>query len=423
MLAADIGARRRLRRNSRRLQAANALKATISLVAEPTEGLRLPERQGDMPPRIAEYLATHEFDGPCVVVDTDVVENNYIAMSRALPVGRIFYAVKANPAPAVIERLASLGACFDAASPSEIDLCLSYGVSPDRISYGNTIKKQRDIRYAYSLGIRMFAFDSDAELEKLAESAPGSMVYCRVLMECEGAEWPLSRKFGCEPEMALRLLVKADEIGLDPCGVSFHVGSQQTDLNQWDIALSRISGLFADARRLGVNLRIVNLGGGMPARYRSDVRPLEDYAAAIMDAMISQFGPALPEMIFEPGRSIVGDAGVIQAEVVLISRKSDDDDTRWVYLDIGKFSGLAETMDECIEYRLVTPHDGSDTGPVKLAGPTCDSADILYEKKAYHLPLDLKIGDKIHILSTGAYTTTYSSVNFNGFAPLQSVCI
>jgi ornithine decarboxylase len=423
MFATDAGARSRLRRNPRRFQPDNTLKATISLVAEPTEGLRLPERQGDMPPRIAEYLATHEFDGPCVVVDTDVVEHNYNTMSRALPVGRIFYAIKANPADAVIERLASLGACFDAASPAEIDLCLRFGVSPDRISYGNTIKKQRDIQYAYARGVRMFAFDSDAELEKLAESAPGSMVYCRVLMECEGAEWPLSRKFGCEPEMALRLLVKANEIGLDPCGVSFHVGSQQTDLSQWDIALSRISGLFENARRRGINLRMVNLGGGMPARYRSDVSSLEDYADAIMGAMMRHFGPALPEMVFEPGRSIVGDAGVIQAEIVLISRKSDDDDTRWVYLDIGKFSGLAETMDESIKYRFVTPHDGGVTGPVKLAGPTCDSADILYEKTAYELPLDLRIGDKVQILSTGAYTTTYSSVNFNGFAPLESICI
>ncbi|MDA0238574.1 MAG: type III PLP-dependent enzyme [Proteobacteria bacterium] len=376
-----------------------------------------------MPPRIAEYLATHDFDSACVVIDTDVVEHNYNTMSRALPVGQIFYAVKANPADAVIERLASLGACFDAASPNEIDLCLRYGVSPARISYGNTIKKQRDIQYAYGQGVRMFAFDSDAELEKLAESAPGAMVYCRLLMECEGAEWPLSRKFGCDPEMALRLLDKARTLGLDPHGVSFHVGSQQTDLNQWDFALSRVARLFEDAGRRGINLRMVNLGGGMPARYTSDVRPLEDYADAIMSAMVHHFGPALPEMNFEPGRSIVGDAGVIQAEVVLISRKSDDDDTRWVYLDIGKFSGLAETMDESIKYRFVTPHDDGVTGPVILAGPTCDSMDILYEKAPYELPLDLKIGDKIQILSTGAYTTTYSAVGFNGFAPLQSVCI
>lgn len=423
MLVTNTGAAALERNDSLIFEPNAVVEAAISLVSDMTEGLRLPERQGDMPLRIADYLAAFEIDDPLLVIDTDVVASNYMAMSRSLPVGRIFYAVKANPEHAVIAKLAALGSCFDTASRNEIDLCLAHAVTPDRISYGNTIKKQRDIEYAYARGVGLFAFDSDAELEKLAESAPGAMVYCRVLMECEGAEWPLSRKFGCEPEMALRLLVRAKELGLDPYGVSFHVGSQQTDLSQWDVALSRVAELFEDAEDLVVTLRMVNLGGGMPARYRSDVRPMEEYAGAIVNAISTNFKHGFPELIFEPGRSVVGDAGVIQAEVVLISRKSDNDEKRWVYLDIGKFSGLAETMDESIKYRFVTPHDGGKTGPVILAGPTCDSADILYEKVAYELPLDLKIGDKVQILSTGAYTTTYSAVAFNGFEPLQTVCI
>lgn len=125
----------------------------------------------------------------------------------------------------------------------------------------------------------------------------------------------------------------------------------------------------------------------------------------------------------EPGRSLVADAGVIQTEVVLISQKSYSDDKRWVFLDIGKFGGLAETMDECIKYRIRTPRDGSEVGSIILAGPTCDSADILYEKANYELPLNLKVGDKIEILSTGAYTTTYAAVGFNGFPPLKAYYI
>jgi ornithine decarboxylase len=142
-----------------------------------------------------------------------------------------------------------------------------------------------------------------------------------------------------------------------------------------------------------------------------------------MTAITRHFGNDLPEIIVEPGRSVVGDAGVLQSEVVLISQKSEDDPKRWVYLDVGKFNGLAETMDESIKYRIETPADGGATGPTVLAGPTCDSADILYEKAEYQLPLDLKVGDKVEILSTGAYTSTYASVGFNGFAPLKTYCI
>ena len=122
---------------------------------------------------------------------------------------------------------------------------------------------------------------------------------------------------------------------------------------------------------------------------------------------------------------VSGDAGVLDAEVVLISKKSYDasDDARWVYLDIGKFGGLAETMDESIRYAIRTPHDGADMTPCVLAGPTCDSADVLYEKQPYPLPVSLEIGDRVLIEGTGAYTSTYASVAFNGFAPLKSYVI
>jgi len=223
--------------------------------------------------------------------------------------------------------------------------------------------------------------------------------------------------------MARDLLARARELGLDPYGVSFHVGSQQTDLRQWDIAVGKAAALFRELEQDGIELRMVNLGGGFPARYRSDVPAVERYADAVMTAMTSHFGNALPAMIIEPGRSLVGDAGVLETEVVLISNKGYDDPTRWVYLDIGKFGGLAETMDEAIKYRIQTPHDGGDTAPVILAGPTCDSADILYEKSGYEMPVSLKVGDKVRILSTGAYTTSYSAVNFNGFAPLKAYFI
>jgi ornithine decarboxylase len=372
--------------------------------------------------KIARFLAQQQPETPCLVVDLEVVAEAFDMLRHYLPLARVFYAVKANPACEIVGMLKERGSNFDVASRGEIDLCLAGGVTPEHISFGNTIKKERDIAYAYGQGVRLFAFDSAAELEKLARSAPGARVFCRILVESEGAEWPLSRKFGCAPEMAIDLLRQARDYGLDPYGVSFHVGSQQTDVEQWDSAIGRAAQMFSLLAEADINLRLVNIGGGFPAHYRGDVPGVERYAAAVMAAITRHFGNDLPEIIVEPGRSIVGDAGLIQSEVVLISQKSFDDDKRWVYLDVGKFNGLAETMDESIKYRIQAPRGGA-TGPVVLAGPTCDSADILYEKAEYRLPLDLAVGDKIEILSTGAYTSSYASVCFNGFAPIKTYCI
>lgn len=373
--------------------------------------------------RIIDFLAQNRPEGPCLVVDLDVVQRNYETFTRALPDSRIFYAVKANPAPEVLSLLADLGSNFDTASVAEIEMAMAAGATSERISFGNTIKKERDIARAFELGVRLFAVDCVEEVEKIARVAPASRVFCRILTDGEGAEWPLSRKFGCAPSMALEVLEHAHHMGLDAYGVSFHVGSQQCNLDAWDTALSEASAIFRTLADKGIVLRMVNMGGGFPTRYLRDIPKTEAYGTAIIDALHTHFGNHMPETIIEPGRGMVGDAGVIKAEVVLISRKHADDPVRWVYLDIGKFGGLAETMDEAIRYPITTIHDGGDVAPCVLAGPTCDSADVLYEKKPYDLPIALTIGDEVLIEATGAYTTTYASVAFNGFAPLASYII
>ena len=373
--------------------------------------------------RIIDFLAQNRPEGPCLVVDLDVVQRNYETFTRALPDSRIFYAVKANPAPEVLSLLADLGSNFDTASVAEIEMAMAAGATSERISFGNTIKKERDIARAFELGVRLFAVDCVEEVEKIARVAPASRVFCRILTDGEGAEWPLSRKFGCAPSMALEVLEHAHHMGLDAYGVSFHVGSQQCNLDAWDTALSEASTIFRTLADKGIVLRMVNMGGGFPTRYLRDIPKTEAYGTAIVDALHNHFGNHMPETIIEPGRGMVGDAGVIKAEVVLISRKHADDPVRWVYLDIGKFGGLAETMDEAIRYPITTIHDGGDVAPCVLAGPTCDSADVLYEKKPYDLPIALTIGDEVLIEATGAYTTTYASVAFNGFAPLASYII
>ncbi len=371
-----------------------------------------------MNPKIARFLADHQPATPCLVVDLDKLEQNYRTLSRALPLARIYYAVKANPAAPVLQRLVSLGSSFDAAGFEEIQDCLTAGAAPDAISFGNTIKKVSAIRRAHEAGISLFAFDSDEELEKLARNAPGARVYCRVRVENEGADWPLSRKFGTTIDHARALMLKAGDLGLDPYGLSFHVGSQQTRTDAYELAISKVGMLFTDLMDAGVNIRMMNLGGGFPARYREAVPEIDDFARAIMDAMTAQFGNALPEILIEPGRFIVGDAGVVNAEVVLVSRRGDDT-VRWVYLDVGRFGGLAETEGESIRYTILTPHDGGPTAPVALAGPTCDGADIMYEKTNYRLPTALTSGDQVQLLATGAYVSTYASQRFNGFTPMK----
>jgi ornithine decarboxylase len=377
-----------------------------------------------MTPKISAFLDRNRPEAPCLVVDLDVVAANYRRLRRALPAAEIYYAVKANPAKPVLQTLVGLGSSFDAASAAEIDACLAAGASAERISYGNTVKKRRDIAHAFAEGVRLYAFDSEDELTKLAAEAPGAKVYCRILTCNAGARWPLSRKFGCDLEMARDLMLRAADRGLCPHGISFHVGSQQTDPSVWEIAIGRTAMVFSSLREAGLELAMINLGGGFPARYQGDdLPPVERFADAILHAMTRHFGNHLPAMIIEPGRSIAADAGVIQSEVVLVAKKSQDSDERWVYLDIGKFGGLAETMDETIRYPIQTPHDGGRGGPVVLAGPTCDGADVLYEKHRYQLPLKLASGDRVTLTAAGAYTSVYAAQAFNGFPAMTEYYI
>jgi len=376
-----------------------------------------------MTARIREFLKQRTNDGPCLVVDLDVVRENYLNFAKVLPDTRVFYAVKANPAPEILKLLAGLGCCFDVASVSETLGVLAAGATPDRISYGNTIKKEAEIAVAFGLGVTLFAVDCEAEVEKVARAAPGSRVICRIHCDGSGAEWPLSRKFGCEPAYAADILEFAHKQGLVAHGVSFHVGSQQHNIEAWDRALASTAAVFRGCAERGIVLAMVNLGGGFPARYVRKTPKLESYGKAIFRSLRKHFGNAVPETIVEPGRGLVGNAGMIEAEVVLIAKRSPEDEVRWVYLDIGKFHGLAETIDESIRYPIRTTHDRDETAPCIIAGPTCDSVDVMYEKTPYPLPVTLAIGDKVLIEAAGAYTATYSSVGFNGYPPLRQYVI
>ncbi|MES2820722.1 MAG: type III PLP-dependent enzyme [Pseudomonadota bacterium] len=369
--------------------------------------------------RMKTFADQHET--PFVVIDTAIISKAYDDLRAGFDFAKIYYAVKANPAAEIIRLLRDKGSSFDIASIYELDRVMGEGVGPERISYGNTIKKSKDIRYFYDKGVRMFATDSEADLRNIAKAAPGSKIYVRILSEgTQTADWPLSRKFGCQTDMAMDLLILARQLGLDPYGLSFHVGSQQRDIGVWDAAIAKVKVIFERLKEEdGIVLRMINMGGGFPANYITRTNSLETYAEEIIRFLKDDFGDDLPEIILEPGRSLISNAGILVSEVVLVSRKSRTAVERWVYTDVGKFSGLIETMDEAIKFPIWTEKKG-EMEEVVIAGPTCDSADIMYENYKYGLPLNLAIGDRMYWLSTGAYTTSYSAVEFNGFPPLKA---
>lgn len=365
-----------------------------------------------------------ELETPNIVINLKQLKSNYLKLKESFSYAKIYYAIKSNPGKPVLKLLDELGSNFDIASRYELDKILSLGVAPERLSYGNTIKKARDVKYFFEKGVRMFATDSKEDLKAIAENAPGSRIYVRILVETSAsADWPLSRKFGCHPDMAYDLIVMAKNLGLEPYGVSFHVGSQQRDIGAWNDAIAKVKYLFNSLEEEeGIVLQMINMGGGFPTHYIQPANELSLYASEITRYLHEDFGENLPEIILEPGRSLTGDCGILTSEVILVSRKNNTALQRWVYQDSGKFNGLVETMDESIKYPVVSSKDGPDEkeGEVIIAGPTCDSADIMYEDYKYRLPLSLKSGDKLYWLSTGAYTSTYASVEFNGFPPIKT---
>lgn len=372
--------------------------------------------------RTEAYIRANDFARPTLVIDTEAVARQYAALSQGLGRARIHYAVKANPAPEILRKLVSLGSHFDAASRVELQMCLDAGATASQLSFGNTIKRASDIAWAHGKGIDLFAVDAEEEIEKIAQNAPGARVYLRIIVDATEAEWPLTRKFGSGRDKALALIAMAKDWGLDPVGLSFHVGSQTRRAQMWAPILDQVAAVWHAAKAEGHELSLLNIGGGFPAFYGREIDAPQLYAEEVMRLVHERFGD-VEEIMAEPGRGLVAEAGMIAAEVLLVSRKSDNDLHRWVYLDIGRFSGLAETEGEAIRYQFVTERDHEPTGACILAGPSCDSADVLYEKQPVHLPLGLRAGDKVMIRACGAYTSTYASIGFNGFPPLDVVAI
>jgi len=342
---------------------------------------------------------------PALVIGKRLIKEKYQEFCHQFAGAKIYYALKANPHPGIVELLHELGCGFEISSQGELELLLRLGISPQKIISSNPVKDQVFINSAYSKGINLFAFDSESEIEKLSRFAPGSKVYVRLSVSNEGSEWPLSKKFGVETEEAAELLVQAKEKGLQPYGIAFHVGSQCAKATTWASAIEKSKAVWELARSKGIELHLLNIGGGFPIKYIKPVPSLAEIAQVIRDSVTKAF-PENIELVLAPGRALVGEAGTLVATVIA---KAVRDGEKWLYLDVGVFNGLMETVGG-IKYPMLTKK-GSKTSKWVLAGPSCDSFDVISIEA--ELP-ELEVGDKVYIKSAGAYTTAYAS-QFDGF--------
>lgn len=358
------------------------------------------EREGERATRFAT---------PFLVVDEDRVRANAARLRSAFrDRAEIFFAVKANNHPVVLQTLRDAGCGFDVASAREMLQLVALGVPGSRMAFSNPVKVPDHIDIAYKNGVRLYACDTDEEIEKLAQRAPGSEIYIRIAVDNTGSAWPLAGKYGVEQEEALGLMDRAAAKGLVPVGLTFHVGSQCENMDNWRAALRQCAPIWAAAGARGHAMRLLDLGGGLPAPYAEEPYPLETLGQEV-GALVEAHFPGSPRLIIEPGRFLVADAGAFVASVIGRATRRGK---KLVYLDAGLFNGLMEAY-EVFWYPVECLHEGrqeAEEETVTLVGPTCDSVDEIVD--AIRLPR-LAVGDRVAFLCAGAYTNSYEA--YNGF--------
>jgi len=339
-------------------------------------------------------------------MEKGIVSDRHRMFREAFPQADIFYAVKANAAKPIVSLLNAQSCGFEVSSARELKLVLDCGAPPHRIISSNPLKRTSFIEKAYQLGIHHFAFDSEDEIDKLARYAPGCQVYVRLSVPNDESEWPLGRKFGVETEQAARLLLQARGRSLKPIGITFHVGSQCASRNAWVNAIKKCSEVRQIVERHRLKIGMLNIGGGFPIEHAGSVPSILEIAQTLQTVLNQEF-PDNPRISVEPGRALVGEAGTLVSQVVAKATRNGD---RWLYLDVGVFNGLMESMGG-IKYTMSTEKDGPLSRWV-VAGPSCDGMDCISNE--VYLP-ELEIGDKVRIWPAGAYTTVYAS-HFNGIS-------
>ncbi len=365
---------------------------------------------------VPAVLDTLDRPTPFLVHDLTMLDRRIQDFRRALPRVQPFFAVKCNSTPEVLRTARESGTGFEVASVGELRMLQDIGVDARDVLFSNTIKPAAAIADAARAGLWRFAFDSEGELHKIARHAPGSAVYARVRVDDSSSVFPLSRKFGAEAHEARALLHVARGLGLVPYGVTFHVGSQCTSTSAWVQAVASVGRLMRQLRNDGIELEMLDIGGGFPARYGDPV-PTIDQVGAVIEGALDELLPYVPPLVAaEPGRHLVAETAVMVASVLGREVRAGED---WLYLDVGAYNGLMETQQTVGQWRFPLWSSRDDHGisphiPYTVTGPTCDSADTMFYGAS--LPATLGEGDRIYIASAGAYTLSYAS-SFNGFPP------
>lgn len=360
--------------------------------------------------RIKELARKH--GTPLMIISRTVLREQLERFRRALPRVEPFFAVKANSHPEVIKTMVAGRAGFDVASAAEMNLVLSAGAKPDQVIFANTIKPVESITHAAKKGVTLMTFDSEAELDKIAAHAPGARVLVRIKVPNVGSIVELSLKFGVDPADANSLLIKAYRLGLKPAGLSFHVGSQCSRLENYIEALEMASIIARDARLKQIPFEILDIGGGFPIRHFDHEEDPFDRLAPVLAKEIDRLFDRSIRIIAEPGRFLVGPAATLVMRVI---GKAIRENKHWYYLDDGVYGSLSgQVFDHC-KYEFKTLRDGS-TQLSTLAGPTCDSFDII--ARGEDLP-ELQLGDLVYVENIGAYSLA-SATTFNGM-PMAKV--
>lgn len=350
------------------------------------------------------------YSKPFLLVDTEIVRNKVRRFKGVMPRVHPHYAVKANPDPRVLKVLIEEGAGFEIASIAELDILLGLGVPAHEVYYSNPMKSSDYIRYAAGKGVEWFVLDSLEELRKIVGIKPDAKLYVRIEAPNVGSDWPLAGKFGMKAQEVDAIIAEAAALKADLAGVTFHVGSQCRNPENWRVGIQSAKRAFKKMRLAGLNPRLLNIGGGYPVRHVKPIPSIEKIAEVVNHALRDV--PETVRVMAEPGRYLVSDAGFFVCRVVGTATRSGK---RWMYWDAGVFGGVIETT-EGLRYDVLTDRTGKLV-PWNIAGPTCDSVDVCMRDEQF--PEDLQEGDFIYIANAGAYTTAYAS-NFNGF-PLPDV--